>query len=204
MLPMLALRILLVAPILLVAAVFLALSGAILLRRRPIVLRGSLFTWVLFIVWAPVAVATLVVAFYTSEAEPTCLAVLQMGILLLFAVAARRFMRGYMIIGISADSLRDSVRSSLTRLGLPFEETVMGFALPLPHEMLETRIEPRLGTAQLQMNSSGRPEILKQIAQRVDEHLRLTGEGPSPVAPVIFGVAELIALALAIYQAQRL
>jgi hypothetical protein len=177
------LRVLLVIPLLLVAAAFLGISAAIILRGRPLLLRGRLLYWALFVIWAPLAVAMLLVAFSVSEAAMTCIALFQIGAAALIILAARRAMRGYLIIGISENMFRESLQSALTRLGLPFQESVIGFTLPSLHETLRTSLAPRLGSAQFQMESSGSPEVLAQIAKRVEEHLRADPEPPSMVAP---------------------
>ena len=202
-LPMSTLRLLLVIPLLLVAAAFLGISAAIVLRGRPVLLGGRLSFWVIFLVTVPIALAMLVIATSISDLEVTCISILQIGVLALMIVGARRFIRGYMLIGASEETLRDSLQSALARLGLPFEESVVGFTLTSLHETLQTRIEPRLGSAQFHMKSSEHPQVLAQIAQRVAEYLRVDSEPPSMVAPLVFGVAGLVVLALAAFQAQR-
>jgi hypothetical protein len=204
MFPMSILRFLLVTPILLAAAFSFAISASILLRHRPVLLRGGLLVWGLLIVSAPIALAILIITASIAEAQMVCYAVLQILALAVVVAAAGRAMGGYLIIGASAETVRASVQSALSGLGLPFEESVIGFTLSSLHETLQTWIEPRLGSAQLRMKTSAHPEILAQIAERVEEYLRLRGEPPSMAAPLIFGVAGLAFLALAAYQAQRL
>jgi hypothetical protein len=145
----------------------------------------------------------LIIASSVRDAQMTCLAIAQVGVAALIILAARHAMRGYMMIGGSEDTFRGSLQSALSRLGLPFEESVIGFRLPSLHETLRTSIAPRLGTAQFLMESSDHPEILGQIAERVQEYLRADGASPSMAAIIIYGVAGLVALALAAYQAQR-
>jgi len=203
MLPLSTLRFLLVVPLLLVAAAFLGISASIILRGRPLLIRGRLLSWALLVIWAPLALAMLIIAYSVSDVSVACIAVLQIGVAALIILAARRAMRGYLIIGISENMFRESLQSALSRLGLPFQESVIGFTLPSLHETLRTSLAPRLGSAQFQMESPDHPEVLAQIAKRVEEHLRADPEPPSMVAPLIYGVAGLIVLALAAYQAGR-
>jgi hypothetical protein len=56
--------------------------------------------------------------------------------------------------------------------------------------------------AQIRMERPGRSQELAQIAQRVRDHLRRSGEAQTRAA-MFFGAAGLFCLALALYQAQR-
>jgi hypothetical protein len=198
-----ALRVLLVVPLLLTAAAFLGISGAIVLRKRPLLIRGSLLAWGLLVVAAPIVLAMLLVANAVAEVEVTCLSALQIGVLAIMVWAAGRAMQGYLIIGTSEETFRDALRSALARLGLPFEETVMGFTLTSLHETLRTHIAPRLGSGQFQMKSSAHREIVPGIAEAVEQYLRVDTSPPEMVAAAVYGVAGLVVLVLAAFQAQR-
>jgi hypothetical protein len=203
MLPLSTLRILLVAPLLLVAAASLGIGAAIVLWGRPLVLRGSHLSWALLAISAPVALAMVILAFSLADPGVTCSTILHIAVLAFLVVGTRRLMRGYLIIGISAESFRASLQASLARLGLPFEESVVGFELKSLRETLRTRITPSLGSAHFQMASSNHPEVLEQIGERVKGFLRAESTPPAMVAPLIYGIVGLAALALAVYQAQR-
>jgi hypothetical protein len=193
----------LVLPLLLVAACFLGISASILVRRRPLLLRGRLITWALGAVWAPLALAIVLIAWSVREAAMTCLAMFQVGVAAAIILAARRAMRGYLVIGISEDVFREALQSALATLGLPNEETVIGFKLTSVHDTLRTSLAPRLGSAQFLMESSEHPDVLAQIARRVEEFLRLSDAPPATAPALLYGIAGLVALALAAYQAQR-
>jgi hypothetical protein len=154
-------------------------------------LRGRLITWALFAVWAPLAVAVVLVASSVREPAMTCLAVFQVGAAAAILLAARRALRGFLVIGISGDVFRKSLQSALARLGLPYEETVIGFRLASLHDTLRTSLAPRLGSAQFLMESSEHRDVLAGIARWVEEFLRVS-VAPPATAP-----------ALAAYQAQR-
>jgi hypothetical protein len=119
MLPTTAIRFLLVLPLLLVAASFLGISASILVRGRPLMLRGRLITWALFAVWAPLAVAVVLVASSVREPAMTCLAFSQIAVAAAIILAARRAVRGYLVIGISECVFREYSIRPLPGLGFP-------------------------------------------------------------------------------------
>jgi hypothetical protein len=203
MLPTATLRVLLVVPLLLVAAAFLGISGAIVVRNRPLLVRGSLLALALLLISAPIAVAVVVIAISIAEPQMTCFAVFQIGVLALMVWGAHRALRGYLVIGISEETFREALRSALARLALPFEETLVGFALTSLNETLRTSLAPRLGSAHFQMKSVGHGETLTQIARRVEEFLRVDGSPPETIAALVYGVAGIVVLVLAAFQALR-
>ena len=192
------LRPLFVFPILAVAAGFLAISALVIIRNAPLVIRGSLLAWLLTVSSASLVLATIVL--FAATSEPAVCVYLIVPALIIFG--AWRSTQGYLVIGVTEADLRASLQAVLSELGLPFEESILGFALTSLHNNLQVRIHPQLGTAQLRMELQGHSPELTQIARRGSHHLRHYGEA-NITAALIYGALGLFCLALALYQAQR-
>ncbi len=200
---MTTLKVLLVAPPLISAAAFLATSALVIVRQRPLLLRGGLALWFMAIAVAPVIVATFLPVLSGSDPALTCLGLAEIGAFALLVAVLRRSLRGYLVIAVTEESFRAALKAALAGLGLPFEETVLGFRLSAAHDILRTRVEARLGTAQFHMKSSADSEVLGKIAERVRDHLRTDAYSASLGSALIFGATGLLFLVVVLYQAGR-
>ena len=203
MLPNAALRLLFVAPILIIAAAFLGVSALVILRGRPLIVKGSLFPWLIAASILPLVAAVIVIALSASDPTTTCMATLQAGILVLFIVGARRSTHGYIVVAVTGESLRSALRGAIADLNFPFEETILGFSLGTIHNTVRTRYEPRLGAAQIWLEAQGSSEVLSQIANRVRDHLQADYQSASYGSAALYGALGLITLILALYQSSR-
>jgi hypothetical protein len=185
-----------------VSAAFLTAGALVLLRGRPLLLRGRLLAWLVAAVVLPIILAILVMIFAISESGVVCIGLIPASLLALMPLVVRRSLRGYALLAVTEHSFRKSVRESLSDLGLPFEETLLGVVLSSLHDTLQARIEPRLGMAQLRMKS-GDEQVLEQVAARVRHHLQSDVQSASLGSAGIFVAIGLLALALAGYQAGR-
>jgi len=69
------------------------------------------------------------------------------------------------VIAVTEGSFRTSLQGALAELGLPFDETLLGFALTSLRDTLLARVGPRIGTARFCMKSLENAQLLTQIAQ---------------------------------------
>ena len=198
MLPLAPLRILLVAPILFSAFYFLAIGALLFIRATPLMVRATLIAWIITTVTAPLIVATLV--FYFSTSDPAVCILLALPALIIFGIW--RSTQGYVVIGVTEADLRASLQAALDGVGLPYEESILGFALISLQDNLRVRMSAPLGTAQFQMSSPGHSQELAQIAQGVRDYLHRYAEANQATA-LLFGLAGLVCLVLAIYQVER-
>jgi hypothetical protein len=197
------LKVLLVVPILLSAALLLTLSALILLRKRPILLRGSVFAWTVTAATGLVILSLVIFLISAAEASITCVGIVQILILLILIATIQRRVKGYFLVGTSISSFRQALHTALNELNLPFEETILGFNLPSLDDRLVASIAPRLGTAQIHLEGNINTTILDDIARRVDGYLRRTYGSQNEMAAFIYGAAGLVFLALTIYQWAR-
>ena len=204
MLPMTTLKPLLVAPILISAGAFLAASALVITRARPLLLRGSQLMWVVAAASLPLVIAAIVLASSVPDPAVTCFASVQVALLLLMVAAIRRTAGGYTVLGVTGESLRAALRAAIADLGIPFEETMLGFSLGAMHSRLRTKYEPRLGAALLQLEPPGGSGVLKQIAKRVNHYLQADRHSVSLGSAALYGVFGLFMLVLALYQSSRL
>jgi hypothetical protein len=204
MLPIATLKPLLVAPILISTAAFLSAGALVFIRSSPLVLPGSLFPWLIAATFLPLILAVVMFAFAASDPTMTCFAFFQVPLFVLIIFSAKRSTRGYIVLAVTGESLRSALRAAIAELDAGFEETMLGFSLGAIHNMLRTRYEARLGTAQFLLDSPGNPEVLSQIATRVRHHLQADHQSVSQGSAALYGVFGLIMLILALYQSARL
>jgi len=198
-----ALRILLVAPLVILAAALLVTSAWVLVRQRPLLLRSSLVVGLIAVSMAPLALAMLLAAVSDPEPATLCSSFITGSLLALMIVAFGRATRGYTVIAVTEDSFRAAVRAALVALSIPYEETVLGFVLGTSHNTLRARIEPRIGTAQLNLKSPDTSQILPQIAGHIRDRLGADRLSMSLGSALIYGALGLLILAAAFYQASR-
>ncbi len=198
MLPLL--KVLLVVPIVLAAALMLTLSALILFRKRPILLRGSVFTWTVGVTTGLVIISLVIFLITLADASLTCVGIVQILILLILIVTVQRRVKGYFLVGTTVTAFRQALHTALNELNLPFEETILGFNLPSVQNRLVTSIAPRLGTAQMHLEEKINSTVLDDIAHRVDGYMRRTYGTQSETAAFLYGASGLVFLVLAIYQ----
>ena len=87
-------------------------------------------------------------------------------------------MQGYLIIGVTEDSFRNSLHSVLTTLGLPFEERLSKMHLPTLNTDLQSSINAWSGAATLKIKDGKYKEIEREIAENLQQRLI---EDDSPV-----------------------
>ncbi len=203
MLPLSTLKILLVLPPLIVAAAFFAIGARVVIRGRPMVLRASLSAWLITLVAVPTIVVALSIGLSLSAGGVCLVGLLPAGLLAVLVVGFWRSRQGYFVIAAKEASLRAALQAALTGLGLPFEESVLGFTLPSLPDTLRVRLQPRLASADFRMKSRGHSEVLAQIAERAKGHLERHGDSDPGTAALVYGAAGLLFLVLAIYQGGR-
>lgn len=203
MLPLPILKILLVLPPLITAAAFFAIGARVVIRGRPMVLRARLSAWLITLLAVPTIVVALSVGFSLSSPGARLVGLLPAVLLAAIVYGFWRSGLGYFAIAAKETSLRAALQAALTGLGLPFEETVLGFTLPSLPDTLQVRLQPRLAHADFRMKSRGHADVLAQIAERAREHLELHGDSDGATAALVYGLGGLLFLVLAIYPGGR-
>jgi hypothetical protein len=162
--------------LLVLAAGYFLLGGRIIRRQRPYLHRSSFIVWLLAIAGVPFWGAWIYMLL-TSTAPRELVVYLFLSVLLIYALLAviiRRQSREFIIVAVQEQALRSALLASLAQLGLTFEESILGFALPAIQDTLQVRVAR--GTAQLLMKSPGNFTTLHKIAQATDEHLLLDSQ----------------------------
>jgi len=202
MLPTSILKVLLVLPPLITAFAFLAIGALAGIRKRPLVFRATAAAWLVTIAAAPVLLA--VVFLFTEAPGAICSPAFFFVVLLaviLFAVW--RPSAGYVVVAVSEHSFQAGLQAALEGLGLPFQESLLGFTLPSLHDTLQARAYPNLLSAYFRMRSPENNHICSQIAERFRDYVRHHGEGKTYSAALLYGGAGLVFLLITLYQVGR-
>lgn len=183
-----------------IAAAFMAVSVWIIRRNQPFLFRSILLPWLMALAILPVIGVFLYIVL-TDEPAAIC-SVMYVPIIVIASIAFGfwRLSAEYTVIAASEGSLRAAVVAALQQLGVPFEETLLGFYLPNLYDTLQVKFSPLMDTAQIRMKSRGNIESLSKIIQAVREHL--AGEASITIA-LIYGGLGILCLILAIYQYNR-
>jgi len=79
-------------------------------------------------------------------------------------------MKGYMAIGVSDDSFRDALHSSLNKNGLSFEERLSVIKLTSINATLQIAIQSWMGTGQLKLKNNNDRSVLPEIIAGINDY----------------------------------
>ncbi|HSB89543.1 MAG TPA: hypothetical protein VLD63_05910 [Anaerolineales bacterium] len=202
MLPTSTLKVLLVLPPLITASAFLAIGALVGIRKKPLVFRATAAAWLVTLAAAPTLLA--VVSLFTEAPAAICSpAFLFLVLLAVILFAVWRPSAGFIVVAVSERGFRAGLQAALEGLGLPYQESLLGFTLASLHDTLQARAYPALLSAYFRVRSPENSQIGSQIAERFRDHIRHHGEGKTYSAALLYGGAGLVFLLLALYQVAR-
>jgi hypothetical protein len=138
-----------------------------LLNRRPLVFPARQLMWFLLLCYLPITVQSFVPLLNSrGHVEPffIFLPFVQITMIVLLVFVFWRQMTGYMIFGVSDDTFRDGLISALTKLNLPFKETISKIKLTELDADLQASVASWMGTAQIRMKQPQHLHYAQEIA----------------------------------------
>jgi len=156
--------------ILAIYLLLLGLRGIIL--RRPFLFPARLLFWMFLLGFLPVTINS---ARFLFDNQPVSFRLIMLipvpmfGTLLIFLW---RQLRGYMVWGITDESLQDALHSALQSLNIQFEETISRVRLTSLGADLQVSVQSWAGTAQLRIKQPEHRAVLKDIAEKMNERFR--------------------------------
>jgi len=121
------------------------------------------------------------------------------GFLLLWAgflVFIWQQMSGYVVIGVTDESLRNSLHHSLNKLNIPFEESLSRLRLPSLEADLQVSAQSWMGSAMIRLKPKRQRAILKQIVAEMSTYFSQTSVRTNLYTCVFYAVAGVMMLVL--------
>ena len=82
--------------------------------------------------------------------------------------------RGYVVVGVTEESLRESLKCVLKKLNLDFKEMPAGFQLTTDNTNLRLKIQRWSGTVRLELKGAKDTFLLKEVAKSLGEYFVLS------------------------------
>ena len=146
-----------------------------LVNQRPLVFPARQLMWFLLLCYLPITVQSFVPLLNSRGPVNSffiMLPFIQIAMMMLLVFVFWRQMSGYMIFGVSDDTFRDGLISALTKLNLPFKETISKIKLTGLDADLQASVASWMGTAQIRMNQPQHVRYTKDIAGEMDVYYK--------------------------------
>jgi hypothetical protein len=144
---------------------FLVIGVRALVVRRPILLHSRLLACIILLGFSSmmlISSAERIFGDYSGYTELRGEIFMLLWVLVIIVITLR-VMRGYMVIGITPDSLRGALQSALQRLDIPYQESLSRFQLTSIGADLQVSINDSLDIAYISVNKRQHKPILKRI-----------------------------------------
>ena len=108
-----------------------------------------------------------------------------------FFVIMLKTVRGYVVIGVTDETLRMALHDVLRELELPFEETLSKLRLTTLDADLEANVASWIGTAQISIRQPQHVATMERIAQGLGKHFassRAHADRTMSIYYIVFGV----------------
>lgn len=146
-----------------------------LIKKRPLVFSARQFMWLMFAVFVPLIGMIFTILFedrkYISLSS-IAMIVFQIGMIALMVFILLRQMSGYMIFGISDETFREALTYALTKLNLPYQETVSKIKLTSIDADLQATVASWMGSAQIRIKQSQHAHYVKDIANEMNDYYK--------------------------------
>lgn len=157
---------------LLMAVFFLGIGGAVLTRKKPLVVSSRWFFSFMVLAFAPTTGSSLMFLVEQFMQETANIENIWMVLLtlLMFLVLVLFFwiqMQGYMLLGITDETARDALHSGLQELKSPYEELLTKIRLSELNTELQISVQSWVGTGQIKIKDRSQRAFLAQLALRM-------------------------------------
>ncbi|HEX2696721.1 MAG TPA: hypothetical protein VHM28_03375 [Anaerolineales bacterium] len=108
---------------------------------------------------------------------------------------------GYMVFGVSDDTFRNALISALSKLNLPFQETVSKLKLTGIDADLQVAVLAWMGTAQFRIKQQAHVHYTKEIAKAMDEYYKVNSVKVNNTTFIVYLLLGIFMLGFAIVYA---
>ena len=152
------------------AIFFLVVGFRGVLTKRPFLISQRWFLSVMFAIFIPTILQSLVLRLPNGFNLMNWLHPLVFGIILLMMCYQ---MRGYTAYGVTDTSFREALIQALQHLQLPYEESLSLIRLPSIEADLQVSVQGWLGTGLVKVKQRIHRSVLKEIVSTMNKHFRI-------------------------------
>ena len=155
-----------------IAAIFFLVIGLRgILTKRPFVISQRWFLSIMFAVFIPTILQSLLLRLPNGFNLINWLNPLIFGFILLMMCYQ---MRGYTAYAVTDTSFREALIEALQRLQLPYEESVSLIRLTSIEADLQVSVQGWMGTGLIKIKQRAHRSVLKEIVNAMNEHFRIS------------------------------
>ncbi len=155
-----------------IAAIFFLVIGLRgILTKRPFVISQRWFLSIMFAVFIPTILQSLLLRLPNGFNLINWLNPLMFGFILLMMCYQ---MRGYSAYAVTDTSFREALIEVLQKLQLPYEESLSLIRLTSIEADLQVSVQGWMGTGFIKIKQRAHGSVLKEIANEMNEHFRIS------------------------------
>jgi len=149
---------------------FLFIGIKVVAAKRPLFISSRYFFALMVLAFSPQFVNTVTMLAKGMPDKLGLILVLNPIMFICLLVFFWFQMKGYMAIGVSDDSFRDALHSSLNKNGLSFEERLSVIKLTSINATLQIAIQSWMGTGQLKLKNNNDRSVLPEIIAGINDY----------------------------------
>jgi hypothetical protein len=158
------------------AVFFFVIGGKVLIRKKPLVVSSRCFFGVVVLAFTPLIVNPLIFFFFvesftknTGNIGISWIMLLSPLMFLFLLVFFWFYTQGYMLFGITDETVRDALHYGLQKLNSPFEEILTKIKLSELDTELQISLQSWMGTGLIKIKDRSKRAFLTKLAQ----HMRI-------------------------------
>jgi hypothetical protein len=172
------------------ALFFLYIGVKVVASKKPLLLSAKVFFLFMVLAFSPQLMNLF--EMHSSEVDIGLIAYLSP---LMFLVLLGFFwiqMKGYMAIGISDDSFRNSLHYALNQNNIQFVEQLSSIKLTDINAELQVAVQDWVGTGQLKLKKSKDKYLMARLVSSINEYFTLNNVKPNNTTSIFYIVIGLI------------
>lgn len=187
---------------LIIGIYFLSIGLRGTITKRPFLLSARQLKWFLLLCCAPGLIYSVAIIFFFQRLSRHASAlqfaqwlnIILLGVLI-FVLWKQS--SGYIVFGVTEESFREALVSALTKLNIPFQETISRLRLTEANADLQAAVNAGMGMAQLRIKPGQHGPLLKQIGETMSEYYRSTTVQVNQIACVVYTILGAFMIAFA-------
>jgi hypothetical protein len=154
------------------AVFFFGIGGAVLTKRKPLIVSSRWFFSFMVLAFAPTIVGSVLLLIEQFTQDTVQFRDIWMLLLnpLVFSVLLLFFwiqMQGYMFLGITDETIRDALHYGLQELKSPYEEILTKIVLSELNTELQISVQSWMGTGQIKIKNRSKKAFLAKLVLRM-------------------------------------
>jgi hypothetical protein len=186
---------------LLIAVIFIAIGGAVYLRKKPIVLPSRAMFGLVLLCLLPSLISSVLINRMAADmsAEMSALQWLVPAMLLILLGFMWVQMQGYVMIGITDDSFRKALVAELQAQGQEYQEELSRIVIPASGLEVQVAIQSWMGVGQFKCRTKAKQAEFIGLINGLKQRLNAEAMEINPVTSIFYIVIGIIMFAFAIF-----